>query len=353
MTRPLLDILSAHIADQPAQRIQVDALLRQAAVTDPTLLGDPSARNRVAEAITKLAADGVIQLPKARTGWDDRTQPPLPRWLGKTTPRPRRHRPPVRVWPQVLERAAGIATRSDEHDLLDRVAIWLRDNPDPEPVPMEERSLDLLDDEKALAAHTTKRLFTSGALTLDLLACYPTPVPFPSQYVPGMGEPCLLVVENNATFHSLLTLARSLEPAARPDLHIAWGSGNQLPVSITSLTLLAPLPTATFYFGDLDAAGLRIAANTAMTSERNHLPPFRPAAALYRWLLTHGSPGPDKSNPGLSDPASLLTWLSADLRAATMDLLVARQRIPQERLGLRALRADPSLLTEAVRGRTA
>ncbi|MEU4303009.1 Wadjet anti-phage system protein JetD domain-containing protein [Kitasatospora aureofaciens] len=349
MTRPLIDILAAHIAEKPGRRIHVDALVRHATTADPTLLGDPSARTRLAEALTELATDGAIQLPKARNGWDDRTQPPLPRWIGKTMARPTVARPADRVWPQALERAAAIASRPDEHDLLERIALWLRDNPHPEPVPIEERSLEILDDEKALAALTTKRLFTSGALDLDLLACYPTPVPFPSQYVPGTGEPRLLVAENNATFHSLLTIARSLDPASRPNLHIGWGSGNQFPASITALTLLDPLPTAAYYFGDLDVAGLRIAANAAATAEQNNLPTLRPAAALYRWLLTHGAPRPDKSNTGITSPEPLTTWLPDELRPAAANLITTRQRIPQERLGLRALQADTNLLSQAVR----
>ena len=348
MTRPLIHVLSAHIAEQAGRRIQFDAVLRHATTADPTLLGDPSARTRLAEALAELATEGVIQLPKSRTGWDHRTQPPLPRWIGKTTARPTAVRPADRVWPQTLEHAAAIATRPDEHDLLERVALWLRDNAHPEPVPIEERSLEILDDEKALATHTTKRLFTSGALNLDLLACYPTPVPFPSQYVPGIGEPRLLVAENNATFHSLLTLARGLAPTSRPNLHIGWGSGNQFPVSITAVTLLEPLPTAAYYFGDLDAAGLRIAASAAATAERNNLPTLHPAVTLYRWLLTHGTPRPDKSNSGITDPEPLITWLPDGLRPAVANLIVTRQRIPQERLGLRALRADADLLIQAV-----
>ncbi|MFC1421111.1 Wadjet anti-phage system protein JetD domain-containing protein [Streptacidiphilus cavernicola] len=349
MTRHLIDVLTAFITAHPTQRIRTEALLQHATTTDPTLLGDPTARTRLATAFTELAQAGTIQLPRTRSGWDERTQPPLPRWIAKPTVRTRTERPVQRVWPQPLERAAALATRPDEHALLDRIASWLRDNPNAEPVPIEERSLEILDDEKALATLTTKRLFATGSLTLDLLACYATPVPFPSQHVPGHGEPRLLIAENNATFHSLLATARSLDPRTRPNLHIGWGCGNQFPVSITAMTLLAPQPAALYYFGDLDAAGLRIAANAATTATARHLPTLRPAANLYRWLLANGTPRPDRSNTGLADPTPLLTWLPADLHPAVGALLATRQRIPQERLGLRDLRADPSLLVQAVR----
>lgn len=349
MTGALDDIISAYLANQPTSRIRVEGLLRHVTTADPVLVGDPTARTRLAAALDRLAETGALVLPKARSGWDHRTQPPLPLWIGKPATRhPTRATPVKRVWPQPLEAAAAIATRPDEHHLLDRIATWLRNNPDAQPVPIEERSLEILDDEKALAIETTKRLFTTGALTLDLLACYPTPIPFPSQHVPGAGPTRLLVAENNATFHSLLTAARELDPDLRPDLHIGWGCGNQFPTSISAVTLLDPAPTALYYVGDLDAAGLRIALNAAAAANAHHLPPLRPAVALYDWLLAHGVSRPDRSNVGISEPGPLLGWLPRALHEPVSRLLHDRQRIPQEALGLRILRGDPDLLARTV-----
>jgi hypothetical protein len=349
MTITLGDIVAAYVAGQPVSRIRVDSLLRHITAADPTLVGDPTTRTRLAEALAGLAGMGAVVLPRARSGWDHRTSPPLPLWVGKAAnPLPARPVPARRVWPRALEAAAAIATRPDEHQLLDRIATWLRNNPDIEPVPIEERSLEILDDEKALAIETTKRLFTTGTLTLDLLACYPTPIPFPSQHVPGAGPTRLLVAENNATFHSLLTIARHLHPEARPDLHIGWGCGNQFPTSIAAVTLLEPTPTALYYVGDLDVAGLRIAVNAAAAAIAHGLPPLRPAVAFYEWLLAHGVPRPDRSNTGIGDPGALLAWMPQELHGAVAGLLDRQQRVPQETLGLRALRANPDLLRHAV-----
>jgi len=349
MTRALDDIISSYLAEQPASRVRIDCLLRHVTTADPLLVGDPTARAQLAAALGRLAEAGTLVLPKARPGWDHRTQPPLPLWIGKPTIRHAARAAQVkRVWPQRLEAAAAIATRPDEHHLLDRIATWLRNNPDAQPVPIEERSLEIIDDEKALAVETTKRLFTTGALTLDLLACYPTPIPFPSQHVPGTGPTRLLVAENNATFHSLLTAARELDPGVRPDLHVGWGCGNQFPTSISAVPLLDPAPAALYYVGDLDAAGLRIALNAAAAAIAHHLPPLQPAVALYEWLLAHGVPRPDRSNIGISEPAPLLAWLPHEFHDAVGRLLHDRQRIPQEALGLRILRGDPTLLTRAV-----
>jgi hypothetical protein len=82
------------------------------------------------------------------------------------------------------------------------------------------------------------------------------------------------VAENNATFHSLLQAVRQLDPDVRPDLHIGWGCGNQFPTSITAVSLLDPTPTALYYLGDLDVAGLRIAVNAAAAARTHRLPPL-------------------------------------------------------------------------------
>ncbi|HEY5397995.1 MAG TPA: hypothetical protein VIL16_21625 [Trebonia sp.] len=170
--------------------------------------------------------------------------------------------------PSALEAAGRIASRPDEHALLERVAGWLRDNLAPVRVPAEERSAELFDDEKALDRYRKTRLFTSGALTLDLLACYDPPLPFVSQHVPGSGPVTLLVAENLATYTSFLTAVRALDEATRPHLHVAWGIGGSFEQSVLSIPLLDPQPRHVRYFRDLDRAGLRIAASAARQAAR-------------------------------------------------------------------------------------
>lgn len=348
---PLADRIAAYLADQPGQRIRLEAIREHAARADPTLNGAPDARDRLDAALTRLAAAGTIILPRT-TGpraWDTRARPHLPHWVTK----PPRQRPVpqirVRVWPPALEAAGALAARPDEVALLDKIADWLRDNADAEPVPIEERSLELLDDEKALAIEVGKRLFSTGALTLDLLRCYATPLPFASQHVPGIGPTGLLVAENNATYHSLLTTIRALPADQRPDLHIAWGSGNQFPTSVRSVPLLDPPPTALYYFGDLDAAGIRLAVNAATVAASIGLPPLRPCVPLYTEVLTQGTPRADRSNRG-GDLATLVAWFPEHLRPPIATLLATRQRIPQEYIGLRLLRERPDLLSALTSG---
>jgi hypothetical protein len=152
-------------------------------------------------------------------------------------------------------------------------------------VPAEERSAELFDDEKALDRYRKTRLFTSGALTLDLLACYDSPLPFVSQHVPGSGPVTLLVAENLATYTSFLTAVRALDEATRPHLHVAWGTGGSFEQSVLSIPLLDPQPRHVRYFGDLDRAGLRIAASAARQAAQADLPPMLPATGCYQFLL--------------------------------------------------------------------
>jgi hypothetical protein len=352
---PMAAELARCLAVSTGKRVQVTDLLHHASRFDPGLVGDPGSRLRFRGAVDELRDAGVIAFPAAgsRTGWDSRIQPPLPVWVLRVLPaaEPRRAFVPT-VWPSALEAAAQIATRADEHELLTRIAAWLRDNPEPEHVPAEERSLELFDDEKLLDDYLKTRLFTSEALTLALLACDTVPVPFVSQHLEGTGPTRLLVVENLATYWSFLSVLKGRGSVTRPDVHVGWGHGAAFAQSVLSITELEPAPEVVLYFGDLDLAGLHIAAGAAATASAAGLPRLLPAESCYRYLLN----GParwrrpdDTDRQQDPDYAKMCRWLPESLRTATLELFQARRRIPQERLGLRALRQDPEPLLEALR----
>lgn len=350
---PLAAELARCIASAKGKRVPAAEIFDAAGRFDASLIGDPSARNRLREALGELQNAALITMPSAnsRTGWDSRILPPLPVWIMRADPAPARRRvtPAARLWPSALETAGAIATRPGEYDILERIASWMRDHPDPVTAPVEERSLDLFDDEKALDDYLRTRLFTMGALTLETLACYRPPVPFASQYMTGSGPCRLLVVENLATYNSFLTVFRELSPRDRPELHLGWGVGGGFAQSVLSVPLLDPVPRQVLYFGDLDLAGLRIAANAARQARAAGLPELRPAASYYRFLLD----GPvrwrkaDASNRGAQPvDEEACCWLPDALRGPVTELLESRHRIPQERLGTESLRQHPSLLTE-------
>ena len=315
------------------------------------MVGDPAARARFRQALDELAGTSLVTLPAAasRSGWNVTVEPPLPVWVMRVdqeAPEPT-VTPAPRVWPSALEAAARIASRPDEHALLEHVARWLRDNPAPVGVPAEERSAELFDDEKALDRYRKTRLFTSGALTLDMLACYDPPLPFASQHVPGSGPVTLLVAENLATYTSFLTAARALDEATRPHLHIAWGVGGSFEQSVLSIPLLDPSPRHVRYFGDLDRAGLRIAASAARQAVQAGLPLVLPAIGCYQFLLDGPRHWrrPDESNRvGQAHYGDACAWLPPALRPRVGELLASGEKVAQEHLGLQALLGDPTLI---------
>jgi|JI10StandDraft_1071094.scaffolds.fasta_scaffold21672_4 hypothetical protein len=351
---PLVRTLLDFIAGYAKQRVPLEDMQTHVYQQHPALLGDPATRTQLGNAFTAVAATGAITLPVGAKGWEAHTTPALPRWVAKpATAKPEGSTYPTRVWPERLQAAATLATRPDEQDALAKIADWLRDHPNPQPVPMEERSLEIFGYEKALTALTDKRLFITGAITLDLLACHPTPLPLPTVHISGTGPTRLLVCENHAAYYSATTAARRLPDHTRPDLHVAFGGGGQFTVSHAEILFLDPSPTRILYCGDLDWAGLNIARQAA-TRYAGTIgpgdPALEPASGHYEWLLAYGTEQADPSNRYSADLTMLLTWMRDwfpfHLHAPVTNLLTRRMRISQETVGLDVLTAQPQLITE-------
>src|SRR5437899_12470544 len=103
------------------------------------------------------------------------------------------------------------------------------------------------------------RLFTSGALTMELLRCHLVPIPFVSQWVPGSPDPqgtALLIAENHHTYASLLEVSRQYAAEGGPGRHVGYGTGSQFPSAVLTVPLLVPKPERVVYFGDVDLKGL-------------------------------------------------------------------------------------------------
>lgn len=351
---PLVQTMLDFIARHPKQRVPLEDVQAHAYHQHPRLLGDPTTRTQLANAFTAAADAGAITLPIGSKGWETHTAPPLPRWVAKPTTS-KSDRSPVapRVWPERLRAASKLASREDEHEALAKIADWLRDHPNPQRVPIEERSLEVFGYEKALATLADKRLFTSGALTLDLLACHPTPVPLPTVHIPGNGPTRLLVCENHAAYYSATTAARRLSDGTRPDLHVAFGGGGQFTVSHAEIVFLNPTPVRIRYCGDLDWAGLNIARHAATryaAAIQAGDPALDPAIGHFEWMLAHGVEQPDPSNRDNADTPALLRWmqgwLPAHLHAPVTELLTRRVRISQETVGLDTFTIQPQLISE-------
>lgn len=341
--------LADHVVTRPTQRIELEALYGAAVAFDRSLATAPTARSEIRDALNELVAAELVVLPSSPRHFDTRDVPPLPLWV-RRPPRERviRETRDVRVWPTALEAAGRIATRQDEIGLLETVAAFLRDGGASRPtVPMRERSLELFGDEKRLDRLTATRLFTSGALTLELLRCRSVPIPFVSQWVPGVPDPrgtALLIAENHHTYTSLLETTRHSAAAGGPGRHVGYGTGGQFPSAVLSVPLLVPRPDRIVYFGDVDLKGLQIPAAANASANQAGLPAVVPAVPLYGLLFDTHHRRPAKRVPAAA-ATEAAAWLGP-LAERACDALTSGFRLPQEAVGYELLMSRQDVLDQ-------
>lgn len=341
---PLARALADTIASYPKRRVELTHLRTAYARHDPTGAASTNARVVLAATLDSLAVAGMIRLPRSPRLHERHLHPPLPLWVERApAPREPVQLPRPRVWREELAAAADLARTPEERSVLEAIDLFIRDGGTNRPeVPHRERSLELFGHEKRLDALLRTRLFTSGALNLALLRAYIAPLPLTASYVTSPGStPTLLLVENHNTYASALRVARDRARAGLDVPAIGWTDGNRAAALITGATQLDPIPVDIVYFGDLDAAGLRIPVAASAAAVDAGLPPARPATALYRELLRVGTVGAAKGGPVSPDEAARLTpWLAdSNLAHEVMPLLVAGNRLAQEAVGYDRLSA--------------
>jgi len=335
-----LSSLARHLADQVEavgkQKIEIGLLYEAAVAFDRSLAASPAARGDIRGALDELVAAGLVTFPSAARHFDVRDAPPLPNWVSRP-PRERSAREGrvARVWPAALEPAGRIAVRPDEIGVVEAVAAFLRDGGRERPVvPLRERSLELFGDEKRIDALVATRLFTSGAVTLDLLRCRSIPIPFVSQWVSGCEDPrgtALLIAENHHTYVSLLECTRRNAAVGGPGRHVGYGTGAQFPSAVLSAPLLLPRVERIVYFGDVDLKGLQIPASASAAATSAGLPVVVPALPLYELLFE--TPRLRKA-ARIPDAVAVVAaeWLGP-LAGQARAMLVDGFRLPQEAVG--------------------
>jgi hypothetical protein len=325
--------LAAALAAEPRRRVPLERLWQVHADADPGAVGGPVRRERLAAALGLLASQGTL-CPAATT---DRGRPPLPRFVDVLRPDRPAPPPPSRIaWHHQLAWVVDAGLSTAQERVCERVNQFLQAGGADRPiVPVRERSLELFGDEKRLDALLAGALFcTPDRLTLELLRCQQTVAPLAYERVgPGPGA---LVAENAATFHSLVRIIREHHGRGPVGL-VVFGEGRHFDASAPYLGGLTPPPTPVWYFGDLDAKGLRTPQLANQRLAAAGLPPVRPAAVLYRLLVAHGTPAEVEHPPTAATLAGLITWLPADLHDPAAKLL-AGHRLAQEAIGYERLR---------------
>jgi hypothetical protein len=338
--------LAAALAGEPRRRVHLPRLWQLHAQVDPGAVGGPVRRQRLAAALGLLATQCALR-PAATS---DGRSPPLPRFVDLPRSDPPAPPPgPTIAWHHRLSwvATAGRSLSPAQLEVCGRVNRFLQAGGEDRPVvPVRERSLELFDDEKRLDAVLDGALFRiPGRLTLELLRCQPTVAPLAYERVgPGPGA---LVAENTAAFHSLVRIILE-QGGVGPVGLVVFGEGRHFDASAPYLGQLAPPPAPVWYFGDLDAKGLATPQLANQRLAAAGLPPVRPAAVLYRLLLTHGNPGLVDHPPAAAGLADLVAWLPVGLRGPAVEVLTAH-RLAQEAVGYERLRdvagwLDPALL---------
>jgi len=315
-------------------KVSLNQLTAMAVDADPALATSVDRRPRLAEAVDELVDHEIVRLPTAGA-FDKTARPHLPRfvWLDRPAPISRRVPGHTLSWRPELAWAAELSLTEEHVELLSAVNRFLRDDGYERPVvPVRERSLELLGNEKRLEVLTTGTLFAPGRLTVGLLRCRIVRAPFVFREIgPGDG---LLVIENHTTFDSVVRsgIARTGDIG-----FVAYGAGRQFEASVEFVRELPRPITAISYFGDLDDPGLSIAVNAARNADRAGLPPITPAEQLYSLLLEHGRPAPWERTTSASRARRLAAWLPGPQRGPVTDLLVRGERLAQEAVGVEAL----------------
>ena len=346
---PLAERFAAALLEssQSRSRVQLEDYIAAFLRAEPALATSPTRRTRLADAIRELAEANVLAPSRAQ---DYAEAPPLPRFVtlvDRSSDPPVGHEAAQYAWRPELSWAARLPLRRSEFDALKQIQAFLRDSAgEAAVVPTGERSLELFGDEKRLdTLRRNQRLFAPERLSLELLRAEAFAPPFAYRHV-GPG-PVALVLENVATFHSVLATLPSRTPVGL----VVFGAGGGFSASVCYLQeLAAEGPAAAVreirYFGDLDRRGLEIPAAADAAAQEAGLPPVRPAVGLWAKLLENGYRAPHKSiDPSTAD--RLVHWLPATLRSAARDVLISGARLAQEAVGTTRLRQDPIWATWA------
>lgn len=341
----LLSPRTGRLADLLAQiarkTVTLNDLYEFWAQADPQGAGRPDRRAALRDALDELSQAGVVELSRSL----DKSQAPyLPTRLTLL------HRQPRSVlggggvsdtvWRPELAWVYQARLAPQHLPLLKQVNVWLRDHGhEDDHLPLRERSLEIFGHEKVLDQILNTTLFTTDRLTLPLLRTFRTSPPLAGE---RLGEgPVLLVIENDNTYYSARVVLQGLPTGPEPVGHIAWGVGAGFEASVRSTSTLPGIDRVR-YFGDIDAAGLRIPTSASITASREGLPPVLPAVELYRRLLDTGRRQGGQPTVAVGRARELAGWLTdPSLVDEVVHLLVEGTRVPQEALSQTKFRADP------------
>ncbi|MBX3745948.1 MAG: hypothetical protein KF833_11635 [Verrucomicrobiae bacterium] len=207
-------------------------------------------------------------------------------------------------------------------------------------VPVKERSIEVLGDEKRLDALLVTAPFRTGRITPSDLRCAPVPEPLGWRRGHRPDGP-VLVLENASTWDSYCRW----DAAAPRFSALVYGKGLVFIDAVTRLhDLFAEIqgPRPIEYFGDLDPPGIDIPVRASEKAVAAGLPPIQPHLWSYQRLLEAG-PGREGAWDGEPVRSESLSWLGP-LAPAAHDLFARGLRLAQELVGWETLATHPAPL---------
>ena len=310
-----------------------------AAVYDDLPSG-PERRKWLIAVLEELAGRGAILLPvRHGSQWDRTSEIALPTAISIVAPQPGvdlRMQWRQFPWHPRLQWVFQLRSLPPDHfAFLQRVNEGFVEGWFEQPECFKYRSLQLTGDEKRLESLLKGTLFGPGCLTLEMLGCLPEALPLAVEQLSSRAS--MLVFENAAPFMLARRIAASTQPLVG---RLAWGAGTQILRAVAYFSMIQPAVTEILYVGDLDAAGMKIAADLQRTSTAV---PVRPATQFHCAMLESaaqlgakdGWPVKDEQPNSVSD--SVVDFLAPELRHTVSTLIAQGRRIPEEVLSHSAM----------------
>src|SRR5262249_21757779 len=142
-------------------------------------------RERLRACLDELASAGLIRLPAANgSAWDRVGAPSLPKWVQRPKEvGPARIDPDAIAWLPAMAFARKLKRRSDIETASAINQFLVRNRHALQAVPLRERSLQILGDEKALDGRFRNGALFNGQLRLDAIGAFDPAPPLPYEAI--------------------------------------------------------------------------------------------------------------------------------------------------------------------------
>lgn len=195
--------------------------------------------------------------------------------------------------------------------------------------PLKYRSLQLTGDEKRLQKLCKCRLFGPGRLTLAMLGCKAEVLPLAIERF--CGNSTMLLFENAAPFMVARGILKEMDNTGIGCL--GYGAGKQVIKSVGYLSMIEPPVERVLYVGDLDAAGIQLAADIERLSRHVTI---LPATSFHRAMIdaaaelgsANGWPVKEKQPRQVAE--FVLGFVDDSVRSECAQLISSGRRIPEE-----------------------